>query len=218
MAVQGTVYAFDGASSKVGFVGAKITGTHEGGFKTLQGKVTLPGNTPEKGSVKVEIDTTSVYTDAEKLTGHLKSPDFFDVEKFPKATFESTEVKVGGEGGATHTVTGNLNLRGVSRSITFPARVKLEGDTFSLDAEFKINRKEFGIVYAGKADDLIKDDVVMKLAIKAKKLPPPPHRARAGGARSERLRVEPRCETSPRPRFDTERSRPPPHRWGGGWG
>jgi len=168
-AVQGTAYTFDGATSKVGFIGAKVTGTHEGGFKTLQGKVTIPDGQIDKGSVSVEIDMTSVFSDAEKLTGHLKSPDFFDVEKFPKATFTSTEVKAGGEGGATHTVTGNLALHGVTKSITFPAKAKLEGDTFALEAEFKINRKDFAIVYAGKADDLIKDDVLIKLNISAKK-------------------------------------------------
>lgn len=169
MAVQGASYAFDGSNSTVGFVGAKITGTHEGSFKKLQGKVVIPGDDLTKGSVSVDIDTTSVVTDQEKLTTHLKSPDFFDTEKFPKATFVSTAVKAGGEGGATHTVTGNLTMRGVTKSITFPAKARLDGGAFSLDAEFKINRKEFNITYAGKADDLIKDDVLMKLSIKASK-------------------------------------------------
>ncbi|MCU0659041.1 MAG: YceI family protein [Polyangiaceae bacterium] len=167
--VQGTSYAFSGADSTFGFIGAKVTGSHEGSFKTFQGKVVIPGTDIEKGSVTVDVDATSVVTDSEKLTGHLKSPDFFDTEKFPKARFESTSVKKGGDGGATHTVTGNLTIRGVTKSVTFPVKAQLNGDAFALDAEFKINRKDFGIVYAGRADDLIKDDVVIKLAIKAKK-------------------------------------------------
>ena len=111
----------------------------------------------------------SVATDQEKLDGHLKSPDFFDVAKFPKATFESTKIVKGGDNGATHTVTGNLTLHGVTKSIVFPAKIAIAGDTVTVDADFGINRKDFGIVYPGKADDLIKDEVLMKLAIKAKK-------------------------------------------------
>jgi polyisoprenoid-binding protein YceI len=66
-------------------------------------------------------------------------------------------------------VTGNLDLHGVKKSITFPATIKVEGDTVEVSAEFAINRKDFGIVYAGMPDDLIKDDVLMKVKLKAKK-------------------------------------------------
>ena len=69
----------------------------------------------------VVVEMASVKSDDEKLTGHLQSPDFFDVAKYPKATFESTEIKKGGDKGATHTVTGNLDFHGVKKSITFPA-------------------------------------------------------------------------------------------------
>ncbi|NUO53317.1 MAG: YceI family protein, partial [Polyangiaceae bacterium] len=104
-----------------------------------------------------------------KLDGHLKSKDFFEVETFPKATFTSTEIKAGGEGGATHTITGNLNLHGVEKSVGFPAKIKVEKDKVTAEAKFAINRKDFNIVYAGKADDLIKDDVLIKLTITAKR-------------------------------------------------
>jgi polyisoprenoid-binding protein YceI len=66
-------------------------------------------------------------------------------------------------------VTGNLELHGVTKSITFPATIKMSADAVDVDAEFAINRKDFGIVYAGKPDDLIKDDVLIKLEIRAKK-------------------------------------------------
>jgi len=168
-AARGPGYAFDGTGSKIGFVGAKITGKHEGGFGTFKGSVNLVDNDPEKSSVTVDIETSSLTSDQEKLTGHLKSPEFFDVAKFPKATFASTAIKKGGEGGATHTITGNLTLHGVSKSISFPAKVQVAGDSVSVDADFAINRKDFGLVYPGKPDDLIKDDVLIKLAIKAKK-------------------------------------------------
>ena len=167
--VTGVKYAFDQNASKVEFVGAKITGKHDGSFKTFSGTVQLVGNDPLKSQVTAEIDVASLVADQEKLTGHLKSGDFFDVAKFPKAKFISTAVKAGGEKGATHTITGNLELHGVSKSISFPATVKVAGDTVDVDAEFAINRKDFGLVYPGKPDDLIKDEVLLKLTIRSKK-------------------------------------------------
>lgn len=161
-------YVFDDETgSKLSWVGAKVTGKHDGGFKNFQGTVKVPGGAVEKGSVEVNIDTTSIFSDTEKLTKHLSSADFFDVQKYPKASFVSTKVEKGGEKGATHTVTGNLTIRGVTKGVSFPATIKAEGDTVTVDAEFAINRKEFGIVYAGMPDDLIKDDVLIKLAIRA---------------------------------------------------
>jgi polyisoprenoid-binding protein YceI len=99
----------------------------------------------------------------------LKSADFFDAEKFPKATFVSTSVKPGGEKNATHTVTGNLTMHGVTKSISFPATIRLAPGSAEADAEFAINRKDFGIMYPGASDDLIRDDVLIKLTIRAKK-------------------------------------------------
>ena len=60
-------------------------------------------------------------------------------------------------------VTGDLELRGQKKAVTFPAVIKVAPDSVSVAAEFAINRKDFGIVYAGKADDLIREDVVIKL-------------------------------------------------------
>lgn len=153
--------------SKVEFVGSKLTGRHEGHFTKLSGSIELVDGAVEKSKVSMTIDTDSVTTDADKLTGHLKSPDFFDTAKFPKATFESTAIRVGGAAGATHTMAGNLDLHGVKKVISFPATITVAADSVSATAEFVINRKDFGIVYAGKADDLIRDDVVLKLSLKA---------------------------------------------------
>ncbi|MBX3202138.1 MAG: YceI family protein [Labilithrix sp.] len=169
-AASTVTYAFDQSGSKVEWVGSKVTAKHDGGFNKFSGTVTLVDGAPEKSKVEVEIETDSLFSpDGDKLVGHLKSADFFDVAKFPKTTFSSTEVKKGGEKGASHTVTGNLTLHGVTKSITFPATVKTTATGVDVDAEFAINRKDFGIVYAGKADDLIRDDVVIKLTIRSQK-------------------------------------------------
>jgi len=117
--------------------------------------------------VKLEVGTGSVKTDQADLDKHLMNADFFDAEKFPKATFVSTAIKPGGEKGATHMVTGDLDLRGVKKSITFPVTITITPDAATGTAEFSINRKDFGIVIEGKKDDLIRDDVLMKITLKA---------------------------------------------------
>lgn len=163
-----TVYKFGPPASKIAYTGSKVTGKHDGDFTNFSGSITVPEGNPEKGTVTAEIDVASITSDEEKLTGHLKSPDFFDVEKFPKARFTSTSIKAGAEQGRTHTVTGNLELRGVTKSVTFPATITVAKDAVSVEAEFAINRKDWGIVYPGKPDDLIRDDVVVKLTLNGK--------------------------------------------------
>jgi len=165
----GVKYAFSSVGSKLEFVGAKVTRKHDGAFQAFTGSVNLVDNDPAKSSVSVTVDMGSIKTDEEKLTGHLKTPDLLDVAKFPQATFTSTAIKPGGEKGASHTVTGNLQLHGVTKSVSFPATIKVGADAVDVNAEFAINRKDFGIVYPGMPDDLIKDDVLLKLQIHALK-------------------------------------------------
>src|SRR6187401_3132099 len=89
--------------SKIEFVGAKVTRDHHGQFKAFDGSIEYAGGQPSR--ISFDIDLNSVETDTEKLTGHLKSPDFFDVAKYPKATFVSTSVTpapAGAPNGATH--------------------------------------------------------------------------------------------------------------------
>ena len=164
-AAAGTKYVFT-PESTVGFVGSKVTGSHNGGFKTFTGHFTVKDGKPVGNDHKVVIDMASTFSDAEKLTGHLKSPDFFDVEKYPQSTFDVTEIKAGDNG--TYTVAGNFTLHGVTKNISFPATVTQGSDAVTIKAEFDIKRKDFGIVYPGKAEDLIRDEVVIKLDLTAK--------------------------------------------------
>jgi len=155
-------YAITSENSKVEFTGSKVTGSHTGGFKQIQGEVHAAGNTVSHA--KVTIDTTSLHSDNERLTGHLKSPDFFDVQKFPTAIFETTSVSGSGDNA---TVKGKLTLHGVTKEISFPAKIDVKDDAVTVKAEFSINRQDFGIKYAGKPDDLIRDGVVLRLDVKA---------------------------------------------------
>ena len=151
----------DTSMSKVGFVGSKVTKDHEGSFESFDGKAMLDGYSPV--SFEITVDTASVVTQYDKLTAHLKNEDFFFVSKYPKARFVSRQVLRGGQGSATHTVIGELTLRAVTKKITFPISLVTTDAGATGLAEFKINRKDFGMVYAGMADDLINDQVLLKL-------------------------------------------------------
>lgn len=166
--VAGQKYQITPQNSKIEFVGSKVTGSHNGGFQQFTGEVDYAGD-PERSQVKITIQTDSITTDDGDLTKHLKTADFFDTEKFPTATFVSTEIKPGGQEGATHTVTGNLTMHGITKAVTFPATISVTPDTATVDSTFSINRKDFGISYAGATNNLIRDDVVLKLTIRAHK-------------------------------------------------
>jgi polyisoprenoid-binding protein YceI len=183
---KATFYKFGAADSKIGFTAAKVTQKHEGSFKSFEGAIGLVNNDPHMSAVQVAIDLDSVSIEPAKLATHLKSADFFDVAKFPKATFSSTAIRPGSEP-STFNVTGKLDLHGVSKPLTFPAVIRLTPEGVDANGEIKLNRKDYGIVYPGMANDLISDDVTIELKIhaeRAKQEPspegvPPPNAPRA---------------------------------------
>ena len=158
------------SNSKVEFAASKVTRTHNGSFKQFGGAIDLANKAAEQSRVTIEIDTASVVTDDDGLTKHLQTPDFFDVAKYPKATFTSTRIEPSAAGG-THTITGNFSLHGVTKSISFPATIQIAADKVTVTADFSINRKDWGLVYPGKADDLIRDEVVIKLSLNVPRKP-----------------------------------------------
>jgi len=150
--------------SKIEFVGAKVTRDHQGRFNRFDGWLEYAAGKPSR--LAFDIDLSDIWTDTEKLTEHLKSPDFFDVAKYPKATFVSTsltEAPPGAPGGATHTLKGNLNLHGMEREVTIPVVAQQSAEGVRTKSEFTINRHDWGISYKGAVDDLIKDNVLIKL-------------------------------------------------------
>lgn len=151
------------ADSKISFIGSKVTGQHDGGFKNFAGTISIADG-KIVGSPVIKINMKTIWADNEKLTGHLKSADFFDVEKFPISTFTVTSIEPAD--GALK-ITGNLDLHGVTKSISFPGKIDVGDEAVTVNADFAINRKDFNINYPGKQDDLIRDNVVLKLALKA---------------------------------------------------
>ena len=112
--------------------------------------------------MELSIDTTSLWADNEKLTGHLKSADFFDVATYPTAGFRSTEIHADGD---HFRMVGNLTIHGITKSVAFPAQITVEDDRVTAEAEFSIFRFDFDIKYEGKADDLIRDAVLIKFKL-----------------------------------------------------
>jgi polyisoprenoid-binding protein YceI len=158
-------------NSKIDFVAAKVTRSHNGSFKRFTGTIDLLNSDALQSLVLISIDTASIETDEPDLTKHLQTPDFFDVAKYPKANFVSTKIEPSTANGATHSITGNFDLHGVKKSISFPATIQVTPSSVSVNAEFAINRKDFNLTYPGKADDLIKDGVVIKLSLNVPRKP-----------------------------------------------
>lgn len=158
--------------SSIEFVGAKVTRDHKGKFHNFDGTIEYAGSTPQR--ISFEIDLNSMETDTPKLTEHLKTPDFFDVARFPRATFTSTSLTpapAGTPAGTTHELRGVLDMHGVKKEVTIPVNAQQTAEGVRATSEFKINRHDWGISYRGAADDLIRDDVLIRLNLM---FPPPP--------------------------------------------
>jgi polyisoprenoid-binding protein YceI len=167
------VFEIDTANSSVTWIGAKVTGRHNGIFKIQEGEVTLHNGTASGG--KTVFDMTGMRSDDKtideannkKLTRHLRSPDFFDVEQHPTAIFEITSVSPYEANtdqeetpsvfasktrelrikDPTHRITGNLTIKGITRSVSFPAKITLEDSVLKAKANFNINRSDWNLTY-----------------------------------------------------------------------
>lgn len=158
-----TAHAVDVSQSSIKALGAKITATHPVDFKTFEGSVKVAGDTLV--GVSFSADIASLESDHPKLTEHLKDKDFLDAGTYPKATFESVSVEEGSKesGDWTHTVSGDMTIRGQTKRISFPAKVEVGADKVAASTEFVLNRQDFGVTYPGKPDDLVQDNVRMNI-------------------------------------------------------
>lgn len=165
-------YKVNGAASKVTWTGTKVTGQHTGTMSVNSGTVQVKDKKVVGGSFNIDVNSL-VCTDLkagqgkEDLEGHLKSPDFFDTAKFPNSTFTITSVDSG-------KITGNLKIKDVTKSISFPAIVTVSDMEVNVSSStFTINRTDFGIKYGSASffDDLkdkaINDEVSLKVSLKA---------------------------------------------------
>jgi polyisoprenoid-binding protein YceI len=122
-----------------------------GSFGKWQGTVDFDAQNPAASKVAVRIDAASIDTGEEKRDGHLRSADFFDVEKFPELTFTSTKVEKSGD--SEYRVTGDLTIHGVTRPVTLAAEFEGNGkdpwgnERIGFSASTSVNRKDFGLTW-----------------------------------------------------------------------
>jgi len=142
----------DLSHSEVNFaVKHMMISTVRGKFNKFSGTIDFNEADPTHSSIDVSIDVVSIDTRDEKRDGHLKSGDFFDVEKFPAITFKSTKVEKVSD--STAKVTGDLTIRGVSRpvvlDVTYAGQAKSPWGTTSagFSASTKISRKDWGLTW-----------------------------------------------------------------------
>jgi polyisoprenoid-binding protein YceI len=145
----------------------------KGYFTTIKGSMSLNEADITKSRVEATIDAASINTREPQRDAHLKSPDFFDVEKFPTLSFKSTHVSRGGE--AELVVSGDLTIHGVTQKVDFdvegpsaPTKDPWGNTRLGLSATTKINRKDFGLVWNGLLETggvLVGDDVTITLEI-----------------------------------------------------
>ncbi len=183
--VEGTAYTVD-TTSTVTWTGSKPTGQHIGLIPLQEGSLIVNNDSLVGGNFVLDITRLSnkdLASDADnqaKLEGHLKSPDFFEVAKYPQANFVITNVsrfvsdstKPALMKDATHTITGNLTLKDATKSISFPAKVTIDAATAAAQADFNIDRTEWGLNYKGPnnpQDWVISKTVNVKLNITATK-------------------------------------------------
>lgn len=151
-------------NSMITFEGSKVTGSHSGGFVDFVGTVSMPDGTFESAQITIDIDMASLFSDNNVLTDTLKGERFFEVEKHPSSKFVSTGIEKTNGG---YTITGNLEMHGVTKGISFPAEVTIEDGVLTSVSEFSIDRFQWGIEDEGMQDDLIRKEVVIRFEIEA---------------------------------------------------
>ncbi|GGE34008.1 MULTISPECIES: YceI family protein [Sphingobacterium] len=171
--VVGNTLNVDTAASKVVWTGTKVTGKHTGTVSIKSGTLNVDNGKLVGGNVVLDMNTIS-STDLEgefkgKLDGHLKSEDFFAVASHPEATFTITEVKPGATDQDLN-ISGNLVIKGVSKNITFDAKIVESTEaTVKATANFNITRADWGVNYEGKSDDLISKEINFDINLVANK-------------------------------------------------
>lgn len=171
------------SESTVKWTGKKLTGEHFGKINISEGSLFVDGDQLSGGSFTIDMNTITVedLTDAAKnkdLTDHLFSEDFFNVAQFNAANFEITGVEAlaaADAAGNTHTISGNLTIKGITQGITFPAKVENSEAGINASAKFDIDRTLWDIKYrSGKifpeiGDKVIYDEIGIELNLAASK-------------------------------------------------
>lgn len=174
-AAWGHEYAIDGSHSSAGFsVRHLMVSNVKGDFKKISGKIEYDEKTPESLRIEAVIDAASIDTRDAKRDEHLRSPDFFDVAKYPTIEFRSKRIE---KSGGKLAVRGDLTIHGVTREVV----LDLDGPTPEIKdprgnfrrgatATTKINRKDFGLTWSRTLETggvVVGDEVSITIEVEA---------------------------------------------------
>lgn len=176
---DGSRFVLDTLNSNVEWKGYKVfkseNTSHFGTIKFESGDVTVKDGELESGKFVANMESLSsedLKNDAEhlgKLNTHLKSADFFEVEKFPTSSYEITKVSSSSEGDYNTILDGNLTIKGITKPVQFKANVAVNGAEVSIATEPKdVMREDFGVKFQSPAaNGVIKNEVTLQIRVKA---------------------------------------------------
>jgi polyisoprenoid-binding protein YceI len=166
-------YKFDPSGSTIGFTVHQFLGTTHGKFTSFSGKIDVDREHPENSSVTAQIDVRSIDTHIKKRDDHLRSPEFFNVEKFPQITFKSRSVKrTGPQSGDT---LGDLTMHGVTKQVTLHVKLLTPINETSRTrwgvTTDPITRRDFNLMFSSGAEAVsgIGQTVAINIEIEAQR-------------------------------------------------
>jgi polyisoprenoid-binding protein YceI len=175
-------FNIDYKASTISWHGEKVTGSgHDGTIRVSSGQVTVAKGNLSAGKLKVDMNgiTCTDLTDAESnsnMINHLKSADFFNTAAFPDANFEIVSVKAEADkSGNTHKITGKFTIKGITKEITFPAKVTGTATQVNINGTFNLDRAQFDVKYGSSSffdslgDKAINNDIRLTFNLVAKK-------------------------------------------------
>ena len=163
----------DVTSSKITWSGYKPTGSHTGTIMLQSGTLAMQDEYIIGGSFIADMSSIKDADGSAKLEGHLKSADFFEIETYPTATFNITEVEME-DGNAI--ITGNMTIKGITKEISFEAEISETEEAVTLmSSVFQINRADFNVKYKSKTffndlkDKFVNDEFDLQVTLVANK-------------------------------------------------
>jgi polyisoprenoid-binding protein YceI len=179
-AAKEVTHVFSPSASVVKWHGKKVTGEHDGAVQLQKGSIVMKGDQLKSGEFIIDMKTISVRdiedpSNNTKLVNHLKSADFFEVDRYPTAVLKVKKVKsVEGFTGPTFEVTADLTLKGKTHPIEFPAMIKTEDGKTTATANITLDRTKWNVRYGsgkffkGLGDKMIHDEFTLDVALATK--------------------------------------------------
>jgi polyisoprenoid-binding protein YceI len=167
------IYKFDPSGSTIGFSVHQFLGTTQGKFTNFSGRIEVDREHPENSSVTTQIDVRSIDTRIKKRDDHLRSAEFFNVEKFPNMTFKSRSVKRTGP--QSGDIPGDLTMHGVTKQVTLHVKLltrinETDRTRWAVTTD-PINRHDFNLMFAPATETIsgISQTVAINIEIEAKR-------------------------------------------------